>query len=224
MRISTPAAQPRGPSYLTPEYEGNLHYRERRKEYFLTSGNSFPPGFTDMVMDNSITIRSELPEDYAAIKTLNDLAFGQPNEGTLVEKLRLNPYYIKELSLVAVVNSTVIGHILFFPIKIRSNSEAHASLALAPMAVLPDQQKKGIGGKLVRQGLKVAKQLGFKSVIVVGHKDYYPRFGFAPASKWRIRPPFDVPDASFLAISLRKDGLKSVSGVVEYPEEFNQVG
>ncbi|HET9487553.1 MAG TPA: N-acetyltransferase [Chryseosolibacter sp.] len=175
-------------------------------------------------MDRSITIRSELPDDYAAIKTVNDLAFGQPNEGTLVEKLRLNPYFIKELSLVAVDNSTVIGHILFFPIKIRSNSEAHASLALAPMAVLPDHQNKGIGGKLVRQGLKVAKQLGFKSVIVVGHKDYYPRFGFSAASKWGIRPPFEVPDESFMAKPLIKDGLKGVSGLVEYPEEFSQVG
>ena len=172
----------------------------------------------------STTIRSELPNDYAAIKTVNDLAFGQPNEGTLVEKLRLNPYFIKELSLVAVDNSSVIGHILFFPIKIKSNSHVYASLALAPMAVLPDHQNKGIGGKLVGEGLRVAKELGFKSVIVVGHNDYYSRFGFAPASKWEIRSPFDVPDESFMAIPLIKDGLKAVSGVVEYPEEFNRAG
>ena len=91
------------------------------------------------------------------------------------------------------------------------------------MSVLPAHQKKGIGGSLIVEGLKVAKSNGFKSVIVLGHEAYYPKFGFLPASKWGIKAPFDVPDIAFMAQELIANGLEEIAGIVEYPKEFDAV-
>jgi putative acetyltransferase len=171
----------------------------------------------------NIIIRSEGIKDYTGIRLANDLAFAQPDEGILVEKLRLKSGFIDKLSIVAGLNDRIIGHILFFPIKIISDSKHHDSLALAPMCVIPEFQNKGIGGQLITKGLRDAAELGFKSVIVLGHRNYYPRFGFVPASKWKIKAPFELPDNVFMALELVKNGLSDVSGVVEYPEEFDDV-
>jgi putative acetyltransferase len=168
-------------------------------------------------------IRPEIIEDYSSITEVNDLAFGQKNEGQLILRLRKTKKIIPELSLVAEIEGRIVGHILFCPIEIRSEGKVFPSLALAPMAVLPEFQKQGIGSQLVREGLKRARKLGFKSVIVLGHAAYYPRFGFEPAGKWGIRPPFKVPDDVFMALELVKDGLKGIQGTVEYPSEFNDV-
>jgi putative acetyltransferase len=175
--------------------------------------------YTDM----KINIRAEKPGDYLAVKKVHDQAFGQPNEGLLVEKLRLNPDFIPALSLVAEMDGSIIGHILFFPIKVKGPAASYDALALAPMAVLPDLQKKGMGGQLITKGLETAQALGFRSVIVVGHPEYYPRFGFVPASRWGIQAPFDLPDEVFMAKELVADGLKEVSGMVAYPGEFEEV-
>ena len=126
------------------------------------------------------------------------------------------------MSLVAVVNDEVVGHILFFPVKIKNDFECNRSLSLAPMAVHPNFQNKGIGSKLVNEGLKKANECGFNSVIVVGHPNYYPRFGFKPASNWSIRLPMEIPDEAFMAIELKPDGLKNCSGIVEYPKEYEE--
>ena len=91
------------------------------------------------------------------------------------------------------------------------------------MAVLPDYQRRGIGRQLVQEGLIIAKDKGFNSVIVVGHPEYYPKFGFRPASLWKIRPPFDLPDNVFMALELEEGALKNVTGIVQYPVEFNDV-
>lgn len=169
-------------------------------------------------------IRQEKTSDFEGIKKVNDLAFGQENEGILVEMLRDNPDFIKQLSLIAELNGKVVGHILFFPIQISTGKNTHQSLALAPMSVIQEFQKKGIGSQLVLDGLNVARELGFRSVIVLGHPDYYPKFGFSPASQWGIKAPFDVPDEAFMAIELVKGGLDGISGIVEYPKEFDEVG
>jgi predicted N-acetyltransferase YhbS len=168
-------------------------------------------------------IRPEMIEDYTSITEVNDQAFGQKNEGRLIIALRKNQEFIPELSLVAGFGGRVVGHILFYPIKIKANDVSHYSLALAPMAVLPEYQKRGIGSQLVKEGLKRTRRLGFKSVIVLGHAAYYPRFGFEPAGKWGIRPPFEVPDDVFMALELVRDGLKDIQGTVAYPPEFNYV-
>jgi putative acetyltransferase len=91
------------------------------------------------------------------------------------------------------------------------------------MAVHPECQRKGVGVRLVQEGLTIAKQLGHDSVVVVGHPEYYPMFDFRPASNWDIKAPFDVPDEAFLALELKDGALMDVSGTVEYPEEFNEV-
>ncbi|WP_445474894.1 GNAT family N-acetyltransferase [Methanococcoides methylutens] len=169
-------------------------------------------------------IRKEEDTDYSAITKVNDQAFGQENEGRLVVNLRMHSDFVPELSLVAEVDGKVVGHILFFPIKIVDDGKEFDSLSLAPMAVLPKFQKQGIGSALVKEGLTMAENLGYSSVIVLGHAEYYPRFGFRPASQWDIRAPFeDVPDEAFMAIELVDGALDDVSGVVEYPEEFSEV-
>jgi len=169
-----------------------------------------------------LIIRPEREKDYRKIREVNDSAFGQKDEGILIERLRQAEKYLPELSLVAELNDEIVGHILFYPVIIRSDTSKFQPISLGPMAVSPEYQRQGIGSQMVREGLKAAKKLGHKSVIVVGHPEYYPRFGFKPSSQWKIKVPFDVPDEAFLALELVKDELKGKSGTVEYPEEFNE--
>ena len=169
------------------------------------------------------TIRTEEPADYEAIRKLNDEAFGQQNEGRLIEALRAMPAYIAQLSLVAEIRGKIVGHILFSPVEIQSKEAVHHAIALAPMAVLPEWQGRGIGSQLVEEGLRRARQLGHGAVIVLGHEWFYPRFGFQPARNWNIRCPFPVPEAAFMAIELRQGALKGVKGVVRYLKPFDEV-
>jgi putative acetyltransferase len=166
-------------------------------------------------------IRPETPEDFEQITKVNDLAFDQPNEGRMLEALRKNKKFIPQLSLVAEIDLRVVGHILFFPLNIISGGKNFEVLSLAPMAFLPEYQQKGIGKKLVIEGLKKSKEMGYKAVVVLGHPTYYPKFGFEPASKWNIKPPIDdVPDEASMATELEEGFLKKKAGVIEYPEEY----
>jgi len=167
-----------------------------------------------------VSIRDERKNDYDEIKKINDLAFGQENEGKMVEVLRKTLDYNPELSLVAEIKNKIVGYILFYPIKIKNKKGEFTVLSLAPMAVHPEYQNKGIGSKLVKSGIEIARGNGFGAVIVVGHPKYYPRFGFSHASKWGLKLPFDSPDDLFLALELKENYLKSCSGKVEYPKEY----
>lgn len=184
--------------------------------------NQKPKQNQSEIIHNSLKIRQETEKDYSEITTVNDSAFSQKNEGILIEKLRQTEKFIPGLSLVAELNDEIIGHILFYPVVVQSATSRFYTLSLGPMAVAPEYQRKGIGSQLVIEGLKEAKKLGHKSVIVLGHSDFYPRFGFKPASQWNIRAPFDAPDEAFLALELVEGELKGKSGTVEYPEEFNE--
>lgn len=172
----------------------------------------------------NVVIRPETEADFSDVYELNNAAFGQDAEAKLVEQLRNSEAFIPSLSLVATVDNKVVGHILFTKIKIvDEKGTEHDSLALAPMAVIPELQKMGIGGQLIRYGLDQARDLGHRSVIVLGHEHYYPRFGFVPADKWNIKAPFDVPSNVFMAIELVEDGLENISGTVKYSKEFDAV-
>jgi putative acetyltransferase len=123
-----------------------------------------------------IEIREERPADVAAIRDLNKRAFGQDHEGNIVDALRANSGAL--LSLVATLDDRVVGHIMFSPITV---GDTLTGAALAPMAVLPDHQRQGIGSKLIEAGILKLKDAAWPFIIVLGHADYYPRFGFRPA-------------------------------------------
>ena len=164
-------------------------------------------------------IRPETNKDQQHIYKVHHLAFGQEDESKIVDKIRAGENYINELSLVMENKGNIIGHILFSKIKIKGVKDFE-TLALAPMAILPNFQNQNIGSQLVRAGLAKAKELNFDAVIVLGHKDYYPKFGFQPASTWKIKCPFEVPDEVFMAIELHQGSLIEKAGTVEYPKEF----
>jgi predicted N-acetyltransferase YhbS len=169
----------------------------------------------------NIFIRQEQEKDIGSVYQVVKSAFktmelASGDEQDLVNRLRKSDAFIPQLSLVAELDWHIIGHILFTKMKIGD----HPSLALAPVAVLPEFQRQGVGGKLIREGHRIARELGYHSVIVVGHPDYYPRFGYRPASLWKITAPFEVPDEAFMVLELVDGGLDGVSGEIEYPKEF----
>jgi predicted N-acetyltransferase YhbS len=177
-------------------------------------------------MNPRAIIRKENPQDHTPVfeliqKAFENLEISEHNEGQLVEKLRKAPTFIPELSLVAELKGQVIGHILFTPIRIENETESFNSLVLAPVSVLPEFQKQGIGGQLILAGHQKAKELGFQSAILIGHPEYYPRFGYKKASNWGIKTQIPLPsDDVFMAIELTEGALAGVSGIVVFPPEF----
>jgi predicted N-acetyltransferase YhbS len=175
---------------------------------------------------NTITIRKETPEDYARVielteKAFKTMEFSDQTEGKLVENLRNSENFISDLSLVAELNGQVVGHILFTPLQIKNEQNSYTSLVLGPVSVLPEFQKQGIGGKLIRAGHQKAKELGFQSVILIGHPEYYPRFGYKTASGWGLKVAMELPsDDVFMAVELTDGALSGVSGMVVFPPEF----
>ena len=170
-----------------------------------------------------ILIRPETRRDFDAIAEINRLAFGQDDEAKLVEGIRLLEGFDPDLSLVAASGDALIGHILFSPIHIECEMRTVSALALAPMAVRPEHQRKGIGTRLVEEGLNVCKGRGHRLVIVLGHPDYYPRFGFVPGSRHGLRCPFPAPDEAFMGLALFPGALHDVAGLVVYSKPFSQV-
>ncbi|WP_343659371.1 N-acetyltransferase [Chryseobacterium sp.] len=173
-----------------------------------------------------ITIRQEEKKDHQQVFQLTEEAFrkmehSDHQEQFLVEKLRESEAFIPELSLVAEdENGIIAGHILFTKIKIVNDKESFDSLALAPVSVKPEFQNQEIGAKLILWGHDRAKELGYESVILIGHEKYYPRFGYKKTSNFGISFPFEIPEENGMAIELVKDGLKNKKGVVKYPQEF----
>ena len=168
-----------------------------------------------------IVIRSETTGDQESVRRVNELAFGGRNEADLVDALRTNarPY----VSLVAVIDDTVVGHIFFSPVSVETDAGDFTAMGLAPMSVLPEYQNQGIGSMLVREGLKDCQHLGQDIVVVLGHPKYYPRFGFIPASRKGLRSEYDVPDDVFQVTELREDALGGRRGLVRYHPSFQGV-
>ena len=168
-----------------------------------------------------IEVRFERPKDIDKVRLLNDKAFGKPVEGRIVDKLRKSCSEI--LSLVAISNNKVIGHIMFSPVTLETQIGIIEGMSLAPMAVLPELQNQGIGSKLVKEGLRIIKYTKCPFVIVLGHENYYPRFGFKRASKYGLKSQWEgVPDDAFMVIILNDSVMRGVSGIIKYRDEFDE--
>ncbi len=172
-----------------------------------------------------IIIRQETPGDYQEVGHIIWEAFkyeqySDQREHLLVDRLRNSDAFIPELSIVAEYKKEILGYILLTKIKINNENETFDSLALAPVSVKPKYQKKGIGGQLIKAAHKTAKEMGYQSIVLLGHENYYPKFGYERASKYGILLPFDAPDENCMVIELVEHGLNNVSGKVEYPKEF----
>jgi len=191
-----------------------------------------------------ILIRPEQPEDIAAIRKVNEIAFEQSAEAEIVDRLRQSEADI--VSLVAVKDEQIVGHILFSPMTIKGDvsvggmatrslampnnnkqtasnksSAKLAAMGLAPMAVLPEYQRQGIGSKLIETGLDELKKRHCPLVIVLGHPEYYPKFGFVPAGRIGLKCQWPVPEEAFMALLLDPDLLAPIHAVAKYRPEFD---
>ncbi len=169
-------------------------------------------------------IREETIQDYEVVKHLVKKSFESAehtdgDEYNLVGRLRKSEGFIKELSLVAEEDGVILGYIIFTKAKIGNIT----GLALAPLAVSPHAQKKGVGSALIKKGHEIAKSLGYDIVVVLGSEQYYPKFGYKPASGFGIQAPFEVPDENFMAVSLQEKNNK-VDGIIEYVSAFFENG
>lgn len=174
------------------------------------------PGALFMESQMNTSVRAETPQDLEAIRDVNRQAFGREDEARLVDSLRDGGY--ARLSLVAEEGGRVAGHVLFSDLPIVMEKGTLHALALAPLAVLPTRQRQGIGSRLVREGLRACAEAGHTVVVVLGHADYYPRFGFSARLAERLRAPFSGP--SFMALELVPGALAYVTGEVRYPPPF----
>jgi putative acetyltransferase len=167
-----------------------------------------------------ILIRDEIPADLATIYELNRLAFGRAVEAELVDRLRQHGKLL--ISLVAVEDGEVLGHIAFSRVWLVPATPGLSGAGLAPLAVLPERQGQGIGSELCRQGLERCRRLGLDYAILFGHPGYYPRFGFKPASQYHLTSKWPAPDDAFMALELRPAALQAAGGMVEFEPEFDE--
>ncbi len=171
------------------------------------------------------SIRTENQQDYDKVDKVIMAAFknmseSDQSEHLLVKRLRQEKTFNQELSIVACIEDNIVGHILLTSIFIKNKEEQFETLALAPVSVLPKFQKKGIGAQLILEAHRRAQFHDYKSIVLIGHEDYYPRFGYQRASSFDIRFPFEAPDQNCFAIELIKGSLANVFGEVVYPKAF----
>lgn len=166
-----------------------------------------------------MTIREEIRDDISSIRSVNKTAFKDPTEAGLVDVLRENGKLV--ISLIAKENGKVVGHIAFSGITTDPVLQEERFLALGPLAVLPDKQKKGIGSMLVKSGLEHAKRLGYTRVVLLGG-GYYHRFGFVPAQRYGIKSAYNAGD-HFMIAALTEAAMP-VNIMVNYEPEFAGAG
>ena len=165
-------------------------------------------------------IRKRQSADIPRIREVNTLAFGQPEEADIVDRIRERCREI--LELVAVRDDEIIGHILFSPATIACRERTITGAALGPMAVAPSHQRQGIGTTLVEAGVSLLREKSCPFLVVIGHPAYYPRFGFRPASQFGIQCDWDVPAAAFMMMVLAAEEMREIEGRVTFRPEFSQ--
>lgn len=176
-----------------------------------------------------ITVREERPDDAPAIRRVVERAFGRPGEADLVERLRLAG--VASISLVAVEDGDeannesdgIVGHILFSPITIEGQTPSISALGLAPLAVVPERQRRGVGSTLIGSGLARCRKEGVRVVVVLGHSGYYPKFGFRPAHLSNLTCEYDSPAEAFMAIELQPPVRAAHARLVRYHRAFAEL-
>ncbi len=169
-----------------------------------------------MDTESPLLIRDEQPPDAKQVREVNEAAFGRSDEADLIDRLRVEGVIL--LSLVAQFDGQIVGHILFSRMTVETVQGPVGAVSLAPMAVLPDHQGRRVGSQLVRRGLADLRDRGERIVIVLGHKDYYPRFGFSSEKACNLISPF--PRDAFMVLELSEGALAGVYGAVRYPPAF----
>jgi len=168
-----------------------------------------------------IDIREEQPADAPAVRTANEQAFAQPEEANISEKIRANCSDV--LSLVAAHKGKVVGHIFFSPATIETDRGLVEGMGLAPMAVLPEHQRQGIGSSLVRRGVELLRERSCPFAIVLGHPEYYRRFGFEPAGAYGLQSQWEGgPDEAFLVLFFDESLKSHTGGTARYRDEFDE--
>ena len=168
---------------------------------------------------HAITVRPETAEDIRAIDVVHISAFCGEAEAHLVDELRKSSAYNRELSLVAELGGRIVGHVLLTRVPLRREGSEKHVLALGPMSVVPSQSHRGIGSELINASVNLAKQKGYGAIVVLGHPEYYKRFGFVQARDVQVTCNLPAPED---ALTLREivDGNLAGGGHVEYPEQF----
>ena len=166
-------------------------------------------------------IRPESAADSIGIRRLLEAAFDTPAEACLVEALRskANPY----ISLVAMAAGRTVGNIVFTPVRLDADSGGARVAGLAPLAVLPERQRQGIGGRLIEEGIARCWVASFDAIVVLGHPEYYPRFGFKPAHEFGLECEFEAPPEAFMALELRTGALNEAAGVTRFHPAFSEI-
>jgi len=166
-----------------------------------------------------VTVRPETADDARAIDVVHISAFGGEAEAQLVSALRASNAYNRELSLVAELGGRIVGHVLLTRVPLRKGGTEKKVLALGPMSVVPSQSHRGIGSELIQASVKLAREKGYGSIVVLGHPEYYKRFGFVPAKDRQVTCNLPAPEDA-LTVCEVEDGNLSGGGHVEYPEPF----
>jgi putative acetyltransferase len=164
-------------------------------------------------------IRYETPADADDVRKVNELAFEGLAEARIIESLRGLP---GSISMVATTDGRVVAHIFFTPVEIEGAKSSTRVAGLGPMAVLPGQQRAGVGSALVRAGIDACRRQGYAAIVVLGHPAYYPRFGFRPAGRWGLTCEYPAPPEAFMALELDAGALDSQGGLVRYRPEFSE--
>lgn len=168
-----------------------------------------------------IKVRPEQPQDISAIRSVNEQAFERRKEADLVDALREG--CPDTLSLVAVLDGRVVGHIMFSPVTVDGTAPPVQGMGLGPIAVLPEHQRQGIGSRMIEESVDRLRQRSYPFVLLVGHASYYPRFGFERASQHGLVCQWDgVPDEAFMVLILDESAMARVSGVARFREEFDR--